>query len=246
MKYGILFLLGTTILLLSLWYVLSQGLFIPHGSPAISKDTHHWYAKPVEVTDYNLGHDLFGLPTGYFRAWYVGDYISSTNILGGSKIVIAVFRDFRPNVPVGTGACDTLAQLFIIKPALTPFVYFDAKYSPENIVLRGYGPQNQIQKGTGGTNPIQFQQLDIAYMPSLEFPGFIKHNSHVYAREIRPYSCFVINANNETEFFFDDIKETLTPLYWDSVLGQAYLDSVKHDIVFRMPDGLVARYELKQ
>lgn len=211
------------------------------------KDSNQWNQKPVPVTDIDLGKDMFLLSPGYFQAWDVGvykdpGYISTS--LDNSRILIAVFRDFRENPmgqATGSGACDQIGRLFLgTAPSGNIFVRFDTKYSPDNILLGGY---SGLSKDHDLKAKYFFENTSGAYIPSLDFPGFVVHSSQVFVREPSFFPCYAIDSNNKTTIFFDDISSSLQPSFMDAVLGQAYQDKTKGDIVFRAADGTYTRYQ---
>ena len=214
------------------------------------KDVHHWNNQPIETKDLNLAQGLFNIPDGYVRAWDVGTYVHGYGIqsrLNGARILLVAFRDMvHDQGPFGTeptGACDSLARIFIFKaPSGNSFVVYDEQYSPDDILDRGIG---FISKDRYPVNPnaqFYYSEGGGAFIPSLDFPGFIVNDGQTFVLQKSSFPCYVIDAQGKTKIFFDDIKSSLQPAFTDPVLGTAYTDKSQGGIVFRASDGTYIRY----
>ncbi|MFH0792245.1 MAG: hypothetical protein V1905_03470 [bacterium] len=214
------------------------------------KDVHHWNNQPVEVKDSNLAKGLFGMPDGYVKAWDVGTYVDGYGIqsqLNGARILLVAFRDFAHDQgPFGTeptAACDSLARIFIFK-ALSgnSFVVYDERYSPNNIIDEGIGFISKDRYPINSNAQFYYNKGGSAFIPSLDFPGFILHDGQTFVFQKSSFPCYVVDAQGKTKIFFDDIKASLQPEFTDPVLGTAYTDKSEGDIVFRASDGTYVRY----
>lgn len=214
------------------------------------KDVHRWNNEPVEVQDFNLANELFGMPDGYIKSWDVGTYVDGYGIqsqLNGARILLVAFRDpIYDQGPFGTeptGACDNLARIFIFKASSgNSFVVYDERYSPNNILDGGIG---FISKGSYPANSnaqFYYNKGGSAFIPSLDFPGFVVHGGQTFVLQKHFFPCYVVDAQGKTKIFFDDIKSSLQPAFTDPVLGTAYTDKSQGGIVFRAPDGTYVRY----
>jgi hypothetical protein len=213
------------------------------------KDVHHWNNQPVEVKDLNLAEGLFSMPDGYFKAWDIGTYADGYGIrseLNGAKILLVAFRD-PVEGPFGTeptGACDSLARIFIFKaPSDNSFVVYDERYSPNNILSKGIRFISKDSYSVNSNAQFYYRKSSSAFIPSLDFPGFVVHGGQTFVLQKSSFPCYVIDAQGKTKIFFDDLKDYLQPAGWtDPMLGTAYVDKSQGGIVFRASDGTYIRY----
>lgn len=214
------------------------------------KDVHHWNNQPVEVKDLNLAKGLFGMPDGYVKAWDVGTYSDGYGIqsqLNGARMLLIAFRDpVHDQGPFGTeptGACDSLARIFIFKaPSGNSFVVHDERYSPNDILSEGIGFISKDSYPVNSNAQFYYQKGGSAVIPSLDFPGFVVHDGQTFVLQKSSFPCYVIDTQGKTKIFFDDIKASLQPDFTDPMLGAAYTDKSQGGIVFRASDGTYVRY----
>ncbi|MEO8065861.1 MAG: hypothetical protein ABI643_03365 [Candidatus Doudnabacteria bacterium] len=214
------------------------------------KDVHHWNIQPIEVKDLNLAKGLFGMPDGYVKAWDAGTYADGYGIqsqLNGARIVLVAFRDpAHDQGPFGTeptGACDSLARIFIFKaPSGNSFVVYDERYSTTDIVAGGIGFISKDSFPVNSAAQFYYQKGGNAVIPSLDFPGFVVHDRQIFVLQKSSFPCYIVDAQGKTKIFFEDIKSSLESSFTDPVLGTAYTDKSEGGIVFRASDGTYIRY----
>jgi hypothetical protein len=213
-------------------------------------DTHNWNSKPIEINDIDLAKGLFDLSDGYVKAWEVGTYVDGYGYesqLNEAKILLVAIRDIgHGQGPFGTepmGACDAVTRIFISKPSSgNLFIFYDQHYSPSNILNQGFSFISKNSYPVNDNAQFYFENSESAFIPSLDFPGFVVHDKQVFVLQKNTFPCYVIDNQGKTKMFFDDIKDSLEPKFTDPVLGTAYEDKSSGGIVFRVSDGTYIRY----
>lgn len=214
------------------------------------RDVHHWNNQPVEVKDLNLAKGLFGMPDGYVKAWDVGTYVDGYGIQSqsnGARILLVAFRDPVHEGPFGTeskAVCDSLARIFIFKaPFGDSFVVYDERYSPNDILDEGIGFISKNSYPVNSNAQFYYNRGGDAFIPSLDFPGFVVHGNQTFVLQDSSFPCYAIDAQGKTKIFFNDLKDSLQLAGWnDPMLGTAYTDKSTGGIVFRASDGTYVRY----